>query len=103
MPHHLLKLYLPQTAKHDGQLLHEWLLETARAIGIPGGSAFRAVAGYGRHGRLREEHFFELAGELPMTVEFVAEAALVDALLARLATQDISLFYLRHAVESGQT
>ncbi|MFT3790053.1 MAG: DUF190 domain-containing protein [Rudaea sp.] len=44
-------------------LLYEWLLERARKLGIHGGSAFRAIAGYGRHGRLHEQQFFELAGE----------------------------------------
>lgn len=98
-----LKLYVPQTAKHDGKLLYEWLLEGARSVGIPGGSAFRAVAGYGRHGRLHEEHFFELAGDLPMTVEFFADAALIDQLLARLQAEKISLFYIRLPAEGGVT
>ncbi|MHB1592333.1 MAG: DUF190 domain-containing protein [Sulfuricella sp.] len=30
-----------------------------------------AIAGYGRHGILHEYHFFELAGDLPVMVEFV--------------------------------
>lgn len=98
-----LKLYVPQTAKHDGKMLSEWLLEEARSLGIPGGSAFRAVAGYGRHGRLHEEHFFELAGDLPMTVEFFAEEAAIDMLLARLQEQKISLFYVRFKAEAGIT
>lgn len=98
-----LKLYVPQTAKHDGKLLYEWLLEAARNIGIPGGSAFRAVAGYGRHGRLHEEHFFELAGDLPMTVEFFAEEAAVAKLLLLLQAEKISLFYIKLPVEGGVT
>jgi PII-like signaling protein len=98
-----LKLYVPQTAKHDGKMLSEWLLEEARSLGIPGGSAFRAVAGYGRHGRLHEEHFFELAGDLPMTVEFFAEEAAIAMLLARLQEQKISLFYVRFNAEAGIT
>ena len=100
---HMLKLYLPQTAKHGGRLLHEWVLEEAQRIGIPGGSVFRAVAGYGRHGRLHEEHFFELAGDLPMMVEFVGEAGMLDTLLQRLAGERLSVFYIRLPVESGQT
>ena len=28
------------------------------------GSAFRAIAGFGRHGVLHEQHFYELAGDL---------------------------------------
>lgn len=103
MTGHFLKLYVPQTAKHDGKMLYEWLLEEARSLGIPGGSAFRAVAGYGRHGRIHEEHFFELAGDPPMTVEFFAEAAAIAMLLARLQEQNISLFYVRFEAEAGIT
>lgn len=103
MPGILLKLYVSQTSKHRSQLLYEWILEQARRLGIPGGSAFRAVAGYGRHGRLHEEHFFELAADLPMTVEFVADAALIDDLLQLLAAEKISLFYIKLAVEEGLT
>jgi len=33
-----------------GVLAWEWILERARAAGIPGGSAFRALGGYGRLG-----------------------------------------------------
>ena len=76
------KLYVPQTAKHHGKLLYEWLLEEAHRIGIPGGSVFRTIAGYGRHGRMHEEHFFEMAGDLPVTVEFFAEGAAINSLLA---------------------
>ena len=103
MTGHFLKLYVSQTAKHDGKMLSEWLLEEARSLGIPGGSAFRAVAGYGRHGRLHEEHFFELAGDLPMMVEFFAEEAAIAMLLARLQEQKISLFYVRFKAEAGIT
>ena len=37
------------------------VLEQAKKQGVRGGSAFRAIAGFGRHGILHEEHFFELA------------------------------------------
>lgn len=98
-----LKLYVAQTAKHGKALLYEWLLGEARAIGIPGGSAFRSVASYGRHGHMHEEHFFELAGTLPMTVEFFAESALIDRLLERLREENIPLFYIRLPVEGGMS
>lgn len=99
----LLKLYLAQTAKHDGKLLYEWLLEEAKKLGIPGGSAFRAVAGYGRHGRIHEEHFFELAGDQPVMLEFFAEAIAIDSLLAKLSEEGVSLFYVRLPGVAGVT
>lgn len=52
-----LKCYLTEKQRHDGVLLYEWLLEEAKKLGVPGGSAFRAIAGFGRHGRMHEETF----------------------------------------------
>ena len=77
--------------------------EEAKALGIPGGSVVRAVAGYGRHGTLHEEHFFELAGDQPMLVEFFAEEAAINLLLARLQAEKISLFYVRFPATAGMT
>lgn len=99
----LIKFYVSQTAKHDGKLLYEWLLEEARSLGLSGGSAFRAVAGYGRHGRIHEEHFFELAGDVPIVVEFFAADEEIAKLLALLRERNISLFYVRLAAEAGMT
>ena len=96
-----LKFYLAEKQHHDGVLLYEWLLQQAKKLGVPGGSAFRAVAGFGRHGRMHEETFFELAGELPLQVEFVLDAQLADKLLDALRTHELKLFYVRHAVEAG--
>ncbi len=96
-----LKFYVTEKQRHKGVLLHDWLLEQARKLGIPGGSAFRAIAGYGRHGHLHEETFFELAGELTVQIEFVLDAQQADALLNGLRGQNLNLFYVRYAVESG--
>ena len=72
----VLTFYVSEKQHHAGMPLYEWLLEEAKALGIPGGSAFRAIAGFGRHGRLHEETFFELAGELAVKVEFIVEESL---------------------------
>jgi len=99
MPGIHLRFYTYASRKHGAALLYEWLLEFARAHGIHGGSAFRAIAGYGRHGRLHEQHFFELAGDVPVLVEFICSTAEADALIAALRTQDVHLFYARLATE----
>ncbi len=96
-----LKFYVTEKQRHNGEPLHEWLLEQAKKLGVPGGSAFRAIAGYGRHGHLHEETFFELAGEMPIQVEFVLDAAHADKLLDALRSHKLNLFYVRYAVEAG--
>jgi PII-like signaling protein len=98
-----LKLFVSESQRHHGKLLHEWLLEQAKAMGIGGGTAVRAMAGFGRHGRLHEEAFFELAGDLPVEVEFLLSEIQADQLLALLKTEGLHLCYARMPVEYGIT
>ena len=98
-----LKLFVPEELRLHGDLLYEWILKQAEAIGIPGGSAVRALAGFGRHGRLHEHHFFELAGELPIILEFFAADEAINQLLALLEAENNSLFYIKFHAEAGQT
>jgi len=98
-----LKFYMAENRRHHSRLAYEWLLEEAKRFGLHGGSAFRALAGYGRKGRLHEEHFFELAGDLPVEVGFVATREESDRFLAHIAAQGLNLFYLRVPVDYGFT
>ena len=76
--------------------------EQAKAIGIHGGTAFRAIAGYGRHGQLHEDHFFELAGDLPVEVGFALTEADAQRLLDQLSTEKLTLFYIKAPIEIGE-
>ena len=94
-----LRFYTYENRRHGGALLYEWLLENAKKLGIHGGSAFRAIAGFGRHGQLHEQHFFELAGDVPVLVEFILTNELADALIANLRKEKVHLFFARLATE----
>jgi PII-like signaling protein len=98
-----LKLYVPEQLRVHSDLFYEWIMNQAKAIGISGGSACRSIAAYGRHGHLQEQHFFELARELPIILEFFATNNAVDELLALLATQKHSVFYIKSPAQAGQT
>lgn len=96
-----LRFFMHANARHDGTLLYEWLLEQARREGLAGGSVFRAIAGFGRHGVLHEESFFELAGDLPVKVEFLLSQDEAERLLALVRTAGAELVYMRSPVEIG--
>ena len=96
-----LRFYMHENRKHHGMLLYEWLLETARKAGIHGGSAFRAIAGFGRHGVLHEQHFFELAGDLTVEVEFLLSDQEADRLLALLREESVHLVYAKVSADFG--
>jgi PII-like signaling protein len=88
-----LRLYVHEGDRHHGRPVWEWLLEQANKLGIRGGSAFRAMAGFGRHHVLRENHFFELAGTLTVEVEFIVTDEESRQLLELLQREKVRLFY----------
>lgn len=94
-----LRFYMHENRKHHGVLLYEWLLETAKKAGIHGGSAFRAIAGFGSHGVLHEQHFFELAGDLTVEVEFLLTDDQADKLLELLRQERVRVFYAKAPAE----
>ncbi len=96
-----LTFYVDEKLHHEGKPFYEWLLDEARELGVRGGSVFRAIEGFGRHGRLHDEKFFELAGELAVKVEFILDDQLAEQLLQRVAAQNMEVFYTRHTVQSG--
>ena len=97
----ILRFYVHEGRIHHHVALFEWLLEQAKKAGIRGGSAFRAVAGFGRHGILHEEHFFELAADMTVTVEFVVSDEEAEKMLALLRAERVSIFYARAVAEFG--
>lgn len=96
-----LKFYVTEKHKHGATSVHEWLLERAKGLGIHGGSAFRAMAGFGRHHRLHADHFFELAGDLPVEVGFVVTEDEAQALFELIEAEGLSLFYVKVPAEFG--
>ena len=97
----LLRFYVHENRKYRHLLLYEWLLEQAKRLGIHGGSAFRAIAGFGRHGILHEEHFFELAGEVTVEIDFAVSDDDATRLLDFIRSERISIFYVRMPIEFG--
>jgi PII-like signaling protein len=88
-----LRFYVHEDHRHHGHLVWEWLLQQANQLGVRGGSAFRATAGFGRHHMLHEARFFELAGTLTVEVEFIVTDEESSRLLELLRKEKIRLFY----------
>ncbi|MEQ1440101.1 DUF190 domain-containing protein [Fontimonas sp. SYSU GA230001] len=89
-----LRFLVHENRKHRHTLVYEWLLQTARRLGIHGGSAYRGIAGFGRHGVLHEQHFWELAGDMPVEIRFVCREAEANRLLDAVEAEQLSIFYV---------
>jgi len=88
-----LRFYVHEGQRHHGRPVWEWLLVEANRLAIRGGSAFRAMAGFGRHHVLHESTFFELAGTLTVEVEFIVTEEESRRLLGEVERAGIRLFY----------
>ncbi|HET9107782.1 MAG TPA: DUF190 domain-containing protein [Steroidobacteraceae bacterium] len=89
----LFRFYVHEGHRHHGRLAWEWLLEQGNRLGIRGGSAFKAMAGFGRHHVLHEARFFEPAGTLTVEVEFIVSPEEAQKLLDLLHGEKVRLFY----------
>ncbi len=88
-----LRFYLHENQRFRGRLAWEWLLDQANRIGIRGGTAFRAIGGFGHSHHLQEQHFFELAGALAVEVEFVVTDEESTRLLEIMRQAGLRAFY----------
>jgi PII-like signaling protein len=96
-----LRFYMHENQKHRGVLLYDWLLEKAKGAHVHGGSAFKSISGYGRHGVLHEQHFFELAGDLAVMVEFIVDDGEAAKLLEIVHEDGAPLFWAKFPAEFG--
>jgi PII-like signaling protein len=94
-----LRFYTHEDRKVGGVLFYEWLLAEAKKLGIHGGTAFKAMAGFGRHGVLHEAKFFELAGDLTVEVEFLVAAEDAAKLIAAVRAARVRVLYSRTECE----
>ncbi len=96
-----LRFYTHENRKVGSVLLYEWLLGEAKKLGIHGGTAFKAMAGFGRHGVMHEAKFFELAGDLTVEVEFMVTEEEAQKLLQAVAAAKVRMFYALVPAEFG--
>lgn len=96
-----LRFYVHENDRLHGRLAWEWLLAEANSLGVRGGSAFRAVAGFGQHRVLHEERFFELAGSVTVEVEFIVTEDEAQRLLELVASEKLRVFYARVPAHFG--
>ena len=91
----MLRFYLHDDARQAGKPAWEWLLERANELGIRGGSAFKAIAGFGHHHHLAERRPLDLNGSQITEVEFVVADEDAARLLDLVRTSGLRMFYAR--------
>jgi PII-like signaling protein len=95
-----LTLYANRSLKKGHQSAVDWILDTAKAVGVRGATVMEGCEGVDVQGHLHAARFFELADE-PAIVVIVADDPHIDALLAALEQGRVKLFYTRTALQFG--
>jgi PII-like signaling protein len=79
---YLLRIFIGESDRHDGQLLHEWLVLKAREEGLAGATVMRGMMGFGAHSRLHTFKIERLSQDLPIIVEIVDTRDKLEKFLA---------------------
>lgn len=96
-----LEFFTEQNKKHRHQALYDWLIDTARNMGIRGATVFLGALGFGHHRRMHSAHFFELADQ-PVEITMVVTEDEANRLFDLLEREKVNLFYVKLPVEFGE-
>ncbi len=95
-----MRFYPRENQRRHGRLAWQWLLKQTNWPGIRGGSALRAMAGFGRQHQRHADHICELAGSLAMEMEFIVNEEESRNLLNLLRRKKVGVFYARVPADS---
>jgi PII-like signaling protein len=80
----LLLLIVSENSRNRSQPLHEWLLTTARELGIDSGGVFKPVSGFDAGGTVHFQVFWELGGKMPLEVRLLCSESQAERLLTKI-------------------
>ena len=80
----LLRIFLGERDRHDGQPLYETIVAKARELRLAGATVLRGPMGYGRNAHLHRAGLLDISEDLPIVIEIVDSQANLDRLLPEL-------------------
>ncbi len=79
--HKLLKIYIGENVRWQGQPLYRALVLKLKQAGLAGVTVLRGVEGYGQQKVVHTTRLLELSADLPMIIECVDTAEKIEAVL----------------------
>jgi len=67
----LLRIFIGESDRWEGQPLYEAIVREARRHGLAGATVFRGFEGFGAHSRIHTSRILRLSEDLPVLVEIV--------------------------------
>ena len=79
---YLLRIFIGESDRHNGNLLYEWIVGKAREEGLAGATVMRGMMGFGAHSRMHTFKIERLAQDLPIIIEIVDTREKLERFLA---------------------
>ena len=77
----LLRIFIGESDRHDGQPLYQWIVRKARKEGLAGATVLRGLEGFGARSRLHTAKILRLSTDLPVVIEIVDRPEKIEAFL----------------------
>lgn len=113
-PAKLLRIFLGESDRLDGEPLHDAIVKRLRMMDIAGATVYRGILGYGAKGHTHKDRFLHLSRDLPIMISVidtpenvrqaaaVVEAMMVDGLLVISDVEMIRLVHNQPLAEDPQ-
>jgi PII-like signaling protein len=95
-----ITFFTQQDRLHGLKQISEWLLLTARNLGLRGATIVTGSEGYGHNRHIHSARFFELADN-PQEIVMIVTEEESNLLFDYLQKEDVQLFYVKRPVEFG--
>jgi CBS domain-containing protein len=79
-------IYVNEGDRHGGQAVDNAIMTLLRKEGAAGGTVFRAIEGFGASGVLHTSRLADIAWRLPIVIEWIDRADVVERLLPAIKT-----------------
>jgi PII-like signaling protein len=77
----LLRIFVDENDRAGMQPLYTAIVDLLRKKGVSGATVFRAIEGFGTHGQVHVAKVFSWLPNLPMVIEVVDDASVIQALI----------------------
>ncbi len=80
----LLRIFIGDSDRHEGQPLYKVLVQRAHASGLAGATVLHGPLGFGRHSRMHTAKLAELSSDLPIVIEIVDSEQAIRGFMAEV-------------------
>ena len=80
----LLRIFIGEDDKHDGQPLYRVVVEAARERHLAGATVLRGPLGFGKSSRLHTAKILRLSEDLPLVIEIVDASEKIESFVEEL-------------------